>query len=156
MQTTSTQIRSLPYTCTTCGSRLNGRWERLTPGLCRTLIKFYTAVCEKRLNEVHLQSECDLTKSEYNNFQKLRYFALVAKIADKPGHWLITRRGRDFLRESKKIPGKVLIFQNHIQDRGSDLVSIADVLRTEERYWLMHDDFLGSETTALSEQLRMF
>lgn len=155
MRTTSTQIGTLPHTCTTCGSRLTGRWERLTPGLCKTLIKFYTAICRKQLNQVHLQNECDLTKSEYTNFQKLRYFGLVAKIADKPGYWLITRRGRDFLRESKEIPGKVLIFQNHIQERGSETVSIADVLRAENRYWLMRDDFLGDVTAAV-EQLRMF
>jgi hypothetical protein len=33
--------------------------------------------------------------SEYANFQKLRYWKLVAKLNGKRGHWLITRWGVD-------------------------------------------------------------
>ena len=141
MTATSTFLKEHQRTCGACGSTLQGRWERLTPGLCRALIKFYAGICAKQKNELHLQ--------------KLRYFALSVKLKDKPGYWLITSRGRDFIRNSKRIPNKVFIYQNKIQQRSEDLVSIADVLKVEP-YWLERDDFLKETPIADLKQAQLF
>lgn len=155
MTATSTFLQDQAHTCGACGSTLTGRWEKITPGLCRALIKFYTGICAKQKNELHLQKECDLTKSEYTNFQKLRYFALAVKFKDKPGSWLITSRGRDFIRNYERIPKKVFIFQNKIQERSEERVSIADVLKVKP-YWLERDDFLKAPLVSEMKQVQLF
>lgn len=139
--TVKQHVAAAPPTCRSCGSSLRGRWERLTPGLCRTLIKFYAGICAKGKNELHLK-ELDLSNSEYNNFQKLRYFALAAKIEHRPGWWLLTWKGRGFVRNELRVHQRVYIFQNQIRERSRETVSIAEALRTEP-YWLVRDDFLS-------------
>lgn len=131
-----------PKICTACGSNISGRWESLSPGLCRTLIKFYTVICKKQKNEAHLLKECGFSVCETNNFQKLRYFALVTKSRTNPGHWLLTWQGRDFIRGQKKVHRKVFIFHNKIQQRSETLVSIAEAVKADGPFWLQRDDFL--------------
>jgi hypothetical protein len=117
--------------CPHCGQLVRSRWELLTPGLVKDLAIFHEAVIRKGRNEIHLQEDCTFNKNQYNNFQKLRYFGLVAKVDEegkkRSGKWLITRRGAQFLAGMIDIPRKVLIFNNHIQDRSDDLVFIKDI-----------------------------
>jgi hypothetical protein len=54
--------------CPTCQARLVGRWERLTPGLCSALVKFFQASLIKS-PVLHLQKDVGFTKSEFTNFQ---------------------------------------------------------------------------------------
>src|SRR5487761_378645 len=98
--------------CDHCGAKLTGRWEHLSPGLIDTLLKFATKVKEKNANMIHLQNDLNLTKNQYNNFQKLRYFGLVAKVKDptkrKSGYWALTRKAGNFLTGTS-IPRSVLV-----------------------------------------------
>jgi uncharacterized protein YaaR (DUF327 family) len=101
-------------------------WEhRLTPGLVSALVTAIEFVHRAKRNSFHLQRDlAGLSKSAYNNFQKLRFHALVAKIEDKPGYWLITARGGQFLRGKIKVPATVKTFRNRVIEHGKALVSI--------------------------------
>lgn len=122
--------------CETCGAKLMGRWERLTPGLVRALIKFKREICARGRNDINPNRECkSMTHTELANFQKLRFHALVAKVkvdgAHVSGHWLLTGRGNQFLH-GERIPLKVFIFRNKIEERSEETVDIREVLRSSE------------------------
>lgn len=115
--------------CDHCGAKLKEWWHTLTPGLVNALIKMLQAVRAKNLNDVHLQTELELSKNEYNNFQKLRFHGLVAKVYEnggehKKGCWLITRRGGQFLRGELRIAKKVKTFRNQVIGHSEDLVTM--------------------------------
>lgn len=105
--------------CPTCGHAVKERWEMLNAGLVYCLVQAVKAVHRKNVNRFHLQKDLNLTKTQYNNFQKLRYHALIAH-ADpenpKSGEWLITARGGQFLRGESAVPRRVLVAANRVID----------------------------------------
>jgi len=116
--------------CPHCGSTISPRKENLSRGIIKTLIKFRGAVVIKGENKVHPRKEMELSKSEYNNFQKLRYHALIAKCKKEgTGYWLLTRRGGQFLNGLIEIPKTVHILNNRIVGKEDNLVSIKDVMK---------------------------
>ena len=130
-------------TCQCCGAKIK-IWEHsLSPGLVKTLIKFANAIKRKKENDIDLQKEAGFNLNEYNNFQKLRYFGLVAKIEGEAGHWLITRNGWAFLKSELTMPKKVKTFRNKIQEKSNELVSIKDYFNNvfNEGYWQKEFDF---------------
>ena len=149
MSTSSNKQKSKPKpanVCPHCGAKMQDYWQRLSPGLVNTLIKFRQAVLIKRENKVHVPKEVEFTKNEYKNFQKLRYHALVAKVKDKQGnrvsaYWLITRRGNQFCKGEISIPEKVKTFRNKIIEYGENKVNIAQVVESVP-YWDQKDDFM--------------
>ncbi|MCG3177355.1 MAG: hypothetical protein MOGMAGMI_02329 [Candidatus Omnitrophica bacterium] len=123
--------------CECCGARLMGRWERVTPGLVRTLIKFKRAVLAHNRNRVHVWKEAGLVTNELCNFQKLRFHALVAKVRDangdhEIGYWLLTKRGNQFLKGLVAVPRRVFVFRNEVKNHDAGTVTIKDVLRSQE------------------------
>lgn len=135
--------------CEHCGARMSRYWHKLTPGLITTLVKVYTAVVENQINLVH-KSELDLDHSEYGNFQKLRFHALIAKhrVDGKwiSGTWVITKRGADFLKGIIKVPDRVKTYRNKVEAHSDRLVNVAEVMRSNP-YWEEHSDFVNQETT---------
>lgn len=122
--------------CPHCGASLKSFWHTLTPGLVATLRKFIEAVKSKGMNKIHLQKDMSLSKNEYNNFQKLRYFGLVAKCKDEKGSYLITRNGGSFLRNKLAMPKKIQTFRNKIVAKLDVYVKISDFYKgRDEEYW---------------------
>jgi hypothetical protein len=126
--------------CPNCGHEIQiaeplkretkARWESLNAGLVATLIEAVKAVHRNNENRFHLQRDLTLTKTAYNNAQKLRYFALIAhanRENAKSGEWLITRFGGAFLRGEMKIPKKVLVQDNHVIDHSKETVHIDEL-----------------------------
>jgi len=124
-------------TCEACGQKVTIRHESMSKGLVDTLLTFADAVRREGRNKIHLQKEVNLTKNQYNNFQKLRYHGLVYKVKDQPGYWLLTRNGGSFLRNELAIPKEVFVFNNHIVEKGHKLVRISEFYKTsfDEDYW---------------------
>jgi len=114
-------------------------WHSLTPGLIKTLVKFRKEVLNKRLaqfNRVNPARDMNLSTNEYNNFQKLRYFGLVAKCKTdsgehESGYWLLTRNGNKFCKGLIQMPKKVQTFRNRLVDKSSERVDVKDVLKSE-------------------------
>jgi predicted transcriptional regulator len=94
---------------------------------------------EEIFNEI-VQKDLSLTKNDYNNFQKLRYHGLVAKVKAKAGYWLITKRGGQFLRNEIAIPAGVKTFRNHVEEDGhtKETVRITDF---KDRYPTFQSEF---------------
>jgi hypothetical protein len=102
--------------------------HNLSTGLVTALVKAIRFVQANNKNKFHLQKDLkELTKNEYNNFQKLRFHGLVAKIHDKSGYWLITRRGGQFLRGEITVPWKVETFRNRVIGHSPEQVHIKDL-----------------------------
>lgn len=127
--------------CEHCGAKLLARWERISPLLIKDLVKLYVCVHKKNSNKVHVSSELELSATEYNNFQKLRFHGLIAHVPNAPGYWLLTKRGGQFLSGQIKIPRSVKIFRNKIQEHSSLLVTLTDVLH-DQPFLDMRDDFV--------------
>lgn len=114
--------------CEHCGASLKIFWRRLTPGLVSALVEAIKYVHGANKNEFHLQKHLpSLTKTQYNNFQKLRFHALVAKIDGKAGYWLITARGGEFLRGERAVPMRVSTFRNKVVGHSEETVHISSL-----------------------------
>jgi len=125
--------------CENCGAKKIAYWHSLTPGLVNTFKKFVDTVKQKGINNVHLQTDMELSKNEYNNFQKLRYWGLVhhaKKNNVKSGCWLVTRNGGSFLRGEMAMSKKIKTFRNEIEEKSDEVVWIFDYYRAIDReYW---------------------
>jgi hypothetical protein len=132
--------------CPCCGAKMKLHWHRLNKGLVNVLIKFRQQVIAKGKNEVQI-SELGLTTSEFCNFQKLRYHAMIAKCRDGEGkriggYWLLTRRGNQFVKGLIEVPIKVGTFRNVIRKKSTEFVKITDVLKDNNLpYWDSTYDF---------------
>lgn len=130
--------------CHHCGALMK-EWEhRLTPGLVNILMKFANQVKQSHKNDVHVRQDIGLTAPEFNNFQKLRYFGLVAKLRDDDdnhvrGHWLLTRRGGSFLRGDEAVHQTVTTFRNKITKRAEEKVFIWEVRKDFSQGWFQQE-----------------
>jgi hypothetical protein len=110
--------------CPHCGAGMKQFWHTLNPGLVSVLIKCIQFVHDHNKNEFHLQRDLHLNVNEFSNFTKLRFHALVAKVDDKPGCWLITSRGGQFLRGEIAVPHRVKTFRNRVLEHSPELIHI--------------------------------
>ena len=110
--------------CPTCNANLKAFWHTLNPGLVSVLIKCIQFVHDHNKNEFHLQRDLHLSVNEFSNFTKLRFHALVAKVDNKPGFWLITARGGQFLRGEIAVPHRVKTFRNRVLEHSPELIHI--------------------------------
>lgn len=118
--------------CPHCGAKMKEYTHTLTPGITGALKKVVAAVRSAGENNIGF---ADIPWDSFNrrqNFQKLRYFGLVAHVRDAAGRairgrWLITRRGGAFLRGEIQIPSWVTTYRNKIIERSEVFVSILDV-----------------------------
>jgi len=134
-----------PIMCPHCGKELPANymvmksyWVPLRPGIIRALIKFRAAVVANNRNSIHLLKDMsgtrnELTRHEWNNFSRLRFHAMVAKVREeglhKSGYWLLTKRGASFLKGEIAVPAKVLICRNEVIDHDfNHLVDVRDVM----------------------------
>ena len=134
--------------CPCCGANLTGRFERVSRGLANSLIKFRKQVVKNKVNKIHLANDLELSKNEYNNFQKLRYHGLIAHYKCKEtkefltGYWLLTHRGNKFCKNELHVPKKLHIFRNKIVERSEERICLKEVMNDDEMpYWDERDDF---------------
>ena len=113
--------------CPHCGANMKAFWHTLNPGLVSVLIKCIQFVHDHNKNEFHLQNDLHLNVNEFSNFTKLRFHALVAKVEDKPGFWLITARGGSFLRGEIAVPFRVKTFRNRVLEHSPELIHINEL-----------------------------
>ena len=140
--------------CPCCGANTRKHWHRLSKGLAVTLIEFKKAVLAHNRNKIHIKNDLNFTKTQFNNFQKLRYHGLVAKCRNpltkerEGGYWLLTRRGNLFCKNQIEIPVKVQTYRNKISDKSSQMVYIAEIVSDSELpFWDSIEDYLSYNDT---------
>lgn len=119
--------------CPNCGAKMQKYWQSLTPGLLTCLVKFARTAQKLRQRSVHLKN-VGFTRNEYNNFQKLRYFDMVAFGAGE-GEWEVTSFGWDFIRGKVTCSKRVLTYRAKVEDRDPEQVRIWTVLGETPVYW---------------------
>jgi len=88
--------------CESCGAKLVEYKHSLSKGLARCLYKI--ALYKGRAVNLN---ELKFTYNQQSNFQKLRYWGLVAKEDPnnlKGGKWIITRKGWQFITDEITVP----------------------------------------------------
>ena len=110
--------------CPHCGANMKAFIHNLNPGLVSVLIKAIQFVHASGKNEFHLQNDLHLNVNQFCNVTKLRFHALIAKVDGKPGFWLITARGGQFLRGEISVPATVKTFRNKVLEHSTDLIHI--------------------------------
>ncbi len=109
--------------------------HRLTTGLVRILINIHRTVQEKGRNDIHVNREVPevcgpQSYHQLSNITKLRFHGLIAKMKDddgnhKKGHWLITKRGGEFLRGEIDLPEIVETQKNRVVGHSGNPVGMA-------------------------------
>ena len=121
--------------CAHCGGKMVEYLHTLTVALIESLARLAVAGGKAPL------SELSLSRSQWTNFQKLRYWGLVGKAYDKEGlrdrnAWEITRRGWRFLNGTERVPKLVWTFRGEFVRWEGALMAIDDVI---EGYWSRSD-----------------
>lgn len=84
-----------------------------------------------------------LEPHEWNNWTKLRFHALVAKVKEDgvhdTGYWLLTRRGGEFLNGKTEIPKKVWTYRNKVVGHSEETVYIKDVIGEQPTFEAIGD-----------------
>ncbi len=134
--------------CEHCGAKIRRYWHKITPGLVKTLVKVYKRVSEKEQNLVQM-NELPLDHSEYGNFQKLRFHALIAKYKENgewvARQWVITHRGANFLKGIEKIPARVQTYRNHVVGHDLKTLNVGEVMKGDI-FWENREDFIHQDT----------
>ena len=85
-----------PEICECCGAKVVEYKHNFNAALANSLHKIYV------FNKPLPLSELSLSRNQWTNFQKLRYWGLVNKVTDDEGKrinclWQVTKRGVDFI-----------------------------------------------------------
>lgn len=117
--------------CEHCGASMQEYRHSLNLGLLEGLLRLYKAAKPVNLRDLLL------TRSQWDNFQKLRYWDLVQKHREggieKGGIWEITERGRDFVLGRVTVPRQVRTYRGERVGFEGDQVAASEI----------HDVFQG-------------
>ena len=98
--------------CPSCGAWVKGKIHYLGKRqvmVLRQLVDFMEAQMSGTPVPCSLQKDLELTKNQYNNFQKLKHFGVVLRV---PGGWIATKRGIDFIHGKAGVFDKMASFGN--------------------------------------------
>ena len=122
--------------CQSCGQSVMKHKHTLSRSLVIILLKAST----RGSSTFHLQKDLNLTKNEYANFQKLRYWDLVTKDPERQGFWSITAMGRQFMAGAYRPAKSVWTFNNRVVGM-EGTVSIFD-LNLEPVHYKQREDYI--------------
>ncbi len=112
--------------CEYCGANMVEYKHSLSKALVIGLSRIYDH--GKPVNLKRLK----LTRSQWDNFQKLRYWDLVEQWVDtkgkrKSGFWRITKIGKDFVTCKKKVMKSVWTYRGETVRFDGKMIDISDV-----------------------------
>lgn len=135
---TNDQVEQLKYIadhndgrCDRCARPINIYRYKLNSTMALFLRRMAKAVSDTGQNDVDL-STIGLAYSMRTQVSKLRQHGLIARVknetgAQVPGHWLVTRKGWDWLRGIAQ-PAKVVVFENQVLGHEGGVLTINEVL----------------------------
>jgi hypothetical protein len=112
--------------CDHCGAKMVEYKHGLAKGLVRSLAKIGLAGG----GPLNIADELKLTKSEYTNFGKLKYWGLVEKTnpeIERGGIWRVTETGWAFLRGNIKLSPHVWTYRNRVVRYEGGSITIDEV-----------------------------
>lgn len=120
--------------CPNCGSKMVSYRHRLTEPIARALLRLHQAGG----GPVNLR-ELQLTRNQWDNFQKLRYFSLVRQHYNAGvrarGVWEITDLGRQFVRNATTIRSTAVTYRGQTVALEGDAISIGDAIPGYQQDW---------------------
>lgn len=116
-------------TCSQCGAKTVKYKHSLSHGLVSGLRKVAENAGRREVN----LSGAGLTRNQWDNFQKLKYWGLVAQSKAKSGCWRVTDKGWKFLAGLVTVPSKVWTYRGVFDRFGGSNVSVTD-LQTDVLY----------------------
>ena len=116
--------------CSICGQVTMKHRHVFNAGLAQAFLK---AADKFALGQsFHLQHDLELTKSEYANFQKLRYWGLIDKAyatgKRKGGYWTLTQYAEKFIQGECAVVKWVYTFNNKAVDWSEEKVFLKSVI----------------------------
>ena len=116
--------------CEHCGASMNEHRHTLSRAMVEGLKRL--AEYDFPVNIKHLQ----LTRNQWDNFQKLRYWGLVRKSYNEigvrlAGQWEVTSKGRQFLAGKIGAPKHVWTYRGEFVRSEFDLTTVSDCLPVE-------------------------
>lgn len=144
--------------CPHCGAKMEKKKHVLNRGIVRALRMMIKGVRAEDKNDISFGDIPWESFNQHQNFQKLRYFGLVAHPRENGkrvwGRWLITNRGGAFLRGELAIPSFVVSYRNHVIERSESFRNIVEIendhtlayYQTEFSYEKPMPDYDDSET----------
>ena len=103
----------------------------------------------------HLQRDLNLTKNEFNNFQKLRYFGLADKYYEAgrriSGVWYL-RQEAQYLIQGGKVARYVRTFNNEVIETSVERIALAEAIGSYET----PPQYAAKAEPALTAQGRLF
>jgi hypothetical protein len=117
--------------CPHCGQSVMKHKHSLSLAMVETLAKSLSG-------DFHLRKDLNLTKNEYHNFQKLKYFKLV-EMTGKAGYWKLSDKGSLFLSGKLSVPKWVQTFNNKVTDWSSDRILRQDI--DVDFHWKKIEDY---------------
>lgn len=136
--------------CYACDATIVEYRHTLGLGLVSALHKF-----ARTGSPLNVHRHLGLTTNQWDNFQKLRYWDLVAKCYDEEGKriqglWSLTDVAVHFLQGKKLLPRAVWTYRGVVQRFDSDLISVDDV---DVGYRLI-EDYIADSVPHFSEGLQ--
>jgi hypothetical protein len=147
------QVRRVDV-CSCCGGQVIEHTHHLAKGLVNTLIEVKKFVAENQKNKVHPIKDLKLGNFGYNNFQKLRYFGLMAHYTNpdtkkkEQGYWLLTRNGNSFVKGQLALPKQVRTMSNKISGKSIEKRFLSNILTSDDiPYWDDYKEPVENEIT---------
>jgi len=134
--------------CPTCGQSTDKNKHNLARMLATILMSVQDFTVP-----FHLQKDTNLTKNQYNNFQKLRYWELVSNHDVDSGYWYITDRGRKFLNGEIKIPYWVQTFNKRIVGWSDERISVQDCSNIATNTYKKKPEYLDDQEPFFNGEL---
>jgi hypothetical protein len=109
--------------CPHCDAKIVKYKHNLTPGLVSGLLVLHRTTRDP----INLK-ELNLTRNQWDNFQKLRYWGFVAKVGgQKTGVWQITAAGINFCNGIGAVQKSVWTYRGSVTEYEGKLVTLKDI-----------------------------
>ncbi|HOH62101.1 MAG TPA: hypothetical protein PK698_06495 [Bacilli bacterium] len=144
--------------CECCGGITSAYQHKINKQLVqalRQIVDYY----EKEKKSCNLQKNLDLTKNQYNNFQKLQYFKLVQRTS---AGWYPTELGVRFIYG--EVPcwdraitlGKRVLDQDHVAWKYKKQARLIFVKSIDDYSWKQKEEYQDEKRQTLFDKLNQY
>lgn len=116
--------------CPHCGTPIEGKpyTHSFTHSLGQTLKIIFWKMGITLFHPQKDFTERELTKNQYCNLQKMKYFGVLKQVEGKTGYWILTDLGADFILGLRKIPKWVETVDAEVVKRSVEHTSLEETI----------------------------